>query len=146
MSGTIVTETGKGTFRQPWTKSDAGYRTLFLPPFAVDILMRRMVDSPANKSGAVFTTRNGTWRQVSNWERLWNRVVDDTAYDWVTFHTFRKSVATLIDQTVDSKAAQAQLGHANEDITLEHYIHKAKVAPDLTDYLERFRPPTTPAT
>ena len=76
----------------------------------------------------------------------WNRVVDDTAYDWVTFHTFRKSVATLIDQTVDSKAAQAQLGHANEDITLEHYIHKAKIAPDLTDYLERFRPPTTPKT
>ncbi|MBB3043334.1 site-specific integrase [Nocardioides soli] len=146
VSGTIVTETGKGTFRQPWTKSDAGYRTLFLPPFAVDILMRRMIESPANRNGAVFTTRNGTWRQVSNWERLWNRVVDGTAYDWVTFHTFRKSVATLIDQTVDSKAAQAQLGHANEDITLEHYIHKAKVAPDLTDYLERFRPPITPKT
>ena len=115
VSGTIVTETGMGTFRQPWTKSEAGYRTLFLPPFAVDILMRRMIESPANKDGAVFTTRNGTWRQVSNWERLWNRVVDGTAYDWVTFHTFRKSVATLIDQTVDSKAAQAQLGHANED-------------------------------
>ena len=55
-------------------------------------------------------------------------------------------IADPHDQTVDSKAAQAQLGHANEDITLEHYIHKAKVAPDLTDYLERFRPPITPKT
>lgn len=35
--------------------------------------------------------------------------------------SFRRSVATLIDQTVDSKAAQAQLGHASEGMTLEHY-------------------------
>ena len=49
----------------------------------------------------------------------------------------RTSVATLIDQTVDPKAAQAERGHADEDITLEHYIHEAEVAPDLTDYLAR---------
>ena len=140
VSGTIITETGNGTFRQPWTKTDAGYRTLVLPPFAVDILMRRMVASSANKHGAVFPTRRGTWRQVSNWERMWNRVVDDTAFDWVTFHTFRKSVATLIDREVGIKAAQAQLGHDSEDITRDLYVHKAALAPDLTRHLEQFRP------
>jgi integrase len=140
VSGTIITETGRGTFRQPWTKTDAGYRTLILPPFAVDILMRRMVENSANRHGAVFPTRQGTWRQVSNWERMWNRVVDDTAYDWVTFHTFRKSVATLIDREVGIKAAQAQLGHDSEDITRDFYIHKAALAPDLSRHLEQFRP------
>ena len=142
VSGTIITETGKGTFRQPWTKSSAGYRTLFLPPFAVGILLRRQVENHANRHGAVFPTRRGTWRQISNWERMWNQVVDDTAYDWVTFHTFRRSVATLIDREVGIDAAQAQLGHEDSDITRDFYVHKAKVAPDLTVHLEKFRPST----
>jgi integrase len=142
VSGTIITETGVGTFRQPWTKSSAGYRTLYLPPFAVEILLRRQVENSANPHGAVFPTRRGTWRQVSNWERMWNQVVDDTAYDWVTFHTFRKSVATLIDREVGIEAAQAQLGHDDSDITRDFYVHKASVAPDLTMYLEKFRPTT----
>ena len=142
VSGTIVTETGVGTFRQPWTKSSAGYRTLYVPAFAVEILLRRRVENHANPHGAVFPTRRGTWRQISNWERMWNQVVDETPYDWVTFHTFRKSVATLIDREVGIEAAQAQLGHEDSDITRDFYVHKASVAPDLTRYLEKFRPTT----
>lgn len=140
VSGTIITETGVGTYRQPWTKSTAGYRQLFLPPFAVAILLRRQVENHPNSYGAVFPTRYGTWRQISNWERMWNGVVDHTAWDWVTFHTFRKSVATLIDREVGIDAAQAQLGHEDSSITRDFYIHKSKVAPDLTRYLEKFRP------
>jgi hypothetical protein len=52
-----------------------------VPPFVVDILLRRQVENRANPHGAVFPTRRGTWRQVSNWERMWNQVVDDTAYN-----------------------------------------------------------------
>lgn len=140
VSGTIITETGVGTFRQPWTKSRAGYRTLYLPQFAVAILLRRQVENRANPQDAVFPTRRGTWRQISNWERMWNQVVDDTAYDWVTFHTFRRSVATLIDREVGLDAAQAQLGHEDSDITRDYYVHKASIAPDLTVHLEKFRP------
>lgn len=140
VSGTIVTETGVGTYRQSWTKSRAGYRTLHLPPFAVEILLRRHVENRANPHGAVFPTRGGTWRQISNWERMWNQVVDDTAFDWVTLHTFRRSVATLIDREVGIEAAQAQLGHEDSDITRDYYVHKALVAPDLTVHLEKFRP------
>ena len=92
---------------------------LVLPRFAVGILLRRKVENPANPHGAVFPTRRGTWRQISNWERMWNQVVDDTAYDWVTFHTFRRSVATLIDREVDS--AQAQLGHPDSHVTRDSY-------------------------
>ncbi|UUZ59504.1 tyrosine-type recombinase/integrase [Nocardioides sp. B-3] len=68
----------------------------------------------------------GTRRHISNWERMWNQVVDDTAYDWVTFHTFRRSVATLIDREVGLEAAQAQLGHEDRDITRDYYVHKAR--------------------
>lgn len=142
VSGTVVTETGKGTFRQPWPKTNAGFRTLVLPPFGVDIVLRRTVEKAANPLDALFVTRNSTWYQVANLETLWNRIVDDTRYDWVTFHVFRKSVATLIDHAADAKAAAAQLGHTNERITIEHYIHKPKLAPDMTAHLESFRRPT----
>lgn len=140
VSGTIITETGVGTYRQSWAKTTAGYRTLYLPPFAVGLLLRRRVENHANPHDAVFPTRRGTWRQVSNWERMWNQVVDGTAFDWVTFHTFRRSVATLIDREVGIEAARAQLGHEDSDITRDFYVHEASLAPDLTVHLERFRP------
>lgn len=140
VSGTIITAPGLGTFRQPWPKSRAGFRTLYLPTFAIGILLRRRIDNPANRFDAVFSTRRGTWRQVSNWERMWNQVVDGTGFDWVTFHTLRRSVATLIDREIGLEAAQAQLGHDNSGITRDFYVHKASVAPDLTAQLEKFRP------
>lgn len=139
VSGTVVTETGKGTYRKPRLKSDAGYRTLTLPDEARDIILRRMVEKPGNPLDAVFATRNGTWFQVSNVENTWNRVVDGTSYDWVTFHVFRKSVATLIDRSVDAKSAAAQLGHSSEQVTQAHYIHKPQQAPDLRAHLDAFR-------
>lgn len=138
ISGTVVTETGRGTFLQPWPKTDAGYRTLALPPFGVDLVLRRQVEKPANPLNAVFATRNGTWYQVANLETKWGRLIRGTEFDWVTFHVFRKSVATIIDASVDAKAAAAQLGHSNESITQQYYIHKAKVAPDLRSHLQAF--------
>lgn len=46
-AGTIVYVKGRGYHRQPWTKSDAGYRTLTLPRFAVHVLQQRHADAPA---------------------------------------------------------------------------------------------------
>ncbi|MCW2737808.1 MAG: site-specific tyrosine recombinase XerC, partial [Nocardioides sp.] len=54
ISGTIKTETGKGTYRKSKPKSDASKRTIALPPFAVDVLMRRRAEQPANRHHAVF--------------------------------------------------------------------------------------------
>jgi integrase len=56
---------------------------------------------------------------------------------WVTPHTFRKTVATLIDKEADTKSAAAQLGHASEDITDTYYIAKPILAPDVSDILEQ---------
>lgn len=142
VSGTVKNEKGMGTYRQPRTKTDAGWRTLYVPPFAVEILLRRIVENPPNEMGAVFPTRNGKWRQDSGWERIWRRVVKGTKYDWVTFHTFRKSVATLIADEIGLDAAQSQLGHDDGKVTSTYYVAQPDVAPDLTRYLERFRPST----
>jgi integrase len=138
ISGTIKTETGKGTFRKPKPKSDASKRTIALPPFAVDVLMRRRIEQRPNHYNAVFATRNGTWHQVGNIERRWRTIRADTGFDWVTPHTFRKTVATLIDRLVDSDTAARILGHSSDAITKEFYIEKDRTTPDVTHILQSF--------
>lgn len=138
ISGTIKTETGKGTYRKPKPKSDSSKRTIALPPFAVDVLMRRRVEQRANHYNAVFATRNGTWHQVGNIERRWRTIRADTGFDWVTPHTFRKTVATLIDRLVDSDTAARVLGHSSDAITKEFYIEKDRTTPDVTHILQSF--------
>ncbi|HEY0950518.1 tyrosine-type recombinase/integrase [Nocardioides sp.] len=138
ISGTIKTETGKGTYRKPKPKSDASKRTIALPPFAVDVLMRRRTEQRPNHYNAVFATRNGTWHQVGNIERRWRTIRADTGFDWVTPHTFRKTVATLIDRLVDSDTAARVLGHSSDAITKEFYIEKDWTTPDVTHILQSF--------
>jgi integrase len=65
-----------------------------------------------NENDAVFATRNGTWHQVVNVERRWRQIRKDTGYEWVTPHTFRKTVATLISEASTSELASRQLGHS----------------------------------
>lgn len=138
ISGTIKTETGKGTYRKPKPKSDSSKRTIALPPFAVDVLMRRRVEQRPNHYNSVFATRNGTWHQVGNIERRWRTIRADTGFDWVTPHTFRKTVATLIDRLVDSDTAARVLGHSSDAITKEFYIEKDRTTPDVTHILQSF--------
>ena len=92
ISGTIKTETGKGTCRKSKPKSDASKRTIRA----------------------------------------------DAGHDWVTPHTFRKTVATRIDRLVDSDTAARVLGHSSSVITKEYYIEKDRSAPDLTHLLQSF--------
>ena len=148
--GTLVYVKGHGIFRQPWTKSDAGYRMLVLPRFAVGMLMARKVTAADNPHDAIFASRRGTWLSPNNVRRQWRQARADTDLDWVTPHSFRKTVATLIKEEADTKSAAAQLGHSSEEVTTTYYIAKPVQAPDVSDVLERLaanpdrpRPPTT---
>jgi integrase len=137
VSGTIKTETGKSTYRKPTPKSDASRRTVVLPRFAAELLRVRREFATPNEHDAVFATRNGTWHQVVNIERRWRQIRKDTGYEWVTPHTFRKTVATLISEAATSELASRQLGHSSSQVTRDHYIAKPPVSPDLSEVLER---------
>jgi len=136
ITGTIKTETGKGTFRKDSPKSDASVRTLALPAFGVRLLRRRLRDRQESPIDAVFPTRNGTWQQVTNVERRWREIRKDTPIEWVTPHTFRKTVATLIAQSVGAETASQQLGHSSPDVTREFYISKPAIAADVAHVLD----------
>lgn len=135
--GTLVFVKGQGLFRQPWTKSDAGYRTVVLPQFAVGMLLARKLSAAENPHDAIFASRRGTWLSPNNLRRQWRQARADADLDWVTPHTFRKTVATLIKEETDTKSAAAQLGHSSEEITETYYIAKPVQAPDVSDILER---------
>jgi integrase len=134
-SGTLVYVKGKGYYRQPWTKTNAGYRTLTLPRFATDLLLRRQVNATGNPD-AIFCSRRGTWLSPHNVRRQWREARKDAGLEWVTPHTFRKTVATLLDREADTKTAAAQLGHSSEEITSTYYIEKANQAPDVSAVLQ----------
>ena len=136
VAGTIKTETGKGTYRKPTPKSDASVRTVVLPSFAAELLRLRLEFATPNTYDAVFATRNGTWFQVVNIERRWCQIRRDTGFDWVTPHTFRKTVATLVSEHVGSEQASRQLGHSSSQVTRDFYIAKPPVAADLSDLLQ----------
>ena len=109
-----------------------------LPDFAVAMLKRRRAAARENPNDAVFPTRNGTWQQVNNVERRWRQIRKDTGLDWVTPHTFRKTVATLISERVDAETASQQLGHSSPAITREFYISKPAIAADVAHVLDEF--------
>ncbi len=67
--GTLVFVKGKGFFRQPWTKSDAGYRMITLPRFAVGMLLARKVIAADNPHNAILASRRGTWLSPNNIRR-----------------------------------------------------------------------------
>lgn len=136
ISGTIKTEPGKGTYRKTSPKSDSSVRAVVLPDFAIAVLRRRQAALRENPSDAVFPTRNGTWQQVNNVERRWRQIRKDTGLDWVTPHTFRKTVATLISERIDAETASQQLGHSSPAITREFYISKPAIAADVAHVLE----------
>ena len=135
VSGTIKTEPGKSTYRKATPKSDSSARTVVLPAFAVQLLLRRAEALP-NDLDAVFTTRNGTWHQVVNVERRWRTIRKDTGFDWGTPHTFRKTVATLLSEQAGDEQASRQLGHSSSQITRDFYIAKPAVAADLSHLLQ----------
>lgn len=138
-SGTLVYIKGRGYIRQPRPKSDAGYRILVLPQFAVEVLRRRRDNANPGPDHPVFPSRRGTWLSPHNVRRQWRQARADAGLEWVTPHTFRKTVATLLDRRADAKAAAAQLGHGSEEITNEFYIEKAQLVPDMSTILDTLR-------
>lgn len=63
ISGTLVYIKGKGAIRQDWTKSEAGYRTIVLPGFAVGTLLARKITAAEKANDAVFASRRSSTRR-----------------------------------------------------------------------------------
>ena len=127
----------KSLYRQEYPKSESGERVLQLPQFAVSLLRRRKLAQEPNPLGLVFPSRAGGLIEPNNFNRRWREIRGDE-FDWVTPKSFRKAVATMIEEEADAATAAKQLGHSSEDVTRRYYIERSRLAPDVRDILERF--------
>lgn len=99
-------------------------------------LLRLQVTAAANVHDLVLPSSTGTLRDPHNLRRSWRDARASAGFDWVTPHTFRRTVATLIDRERSLEDAALQLGHSGTAVTSRHYIEKTGLAPDLRDVLE----------
>lgn len=108
---------------QEWTKTDAGWRVLALPPHVVETLRRRIADTAINTDEVLFPSPLGKVRNRSNTTGELRRLFDRIGFDWVTSHTFRKTVATRLDEAgISARQIADQLGHRNPSMTTDVYM------------------------
>lgn len=139
VTGTVIYVKGHGMTIQEHPKSTNSRQRYYLPPFAVEMLLRRQVQQlVANPWDVVFPSSTGTLRDPGNFRKQWRSARDDIGFQWVTPHTFRKSVGTLLANAEGMASASAQLGHSSEQITSRHYVQKTHEAPDMTALLQAF--------
>lgn len=144
VSGTILDD---GT-RQPWPKSATSRRVITLPAFTETALRAQVARGVPSREGLVFPSRTGGALMKNNVRRslraareyvAHEKDGDPREFDWVTPHTFRRTVATMIERERDIETASKVLGHSSSDIT-RVYLDRPAEAPDVNDVLDVLAP------
>ena len=145
LCGTIVSPTGKPTHRQPHPKTATSTRTVSVPSFAAEVLRARLSRiSSEDPDHLIFFTRNGTPLTTNNVRRRLRAVLDEAGIDVVTPHSFRRTVATVLDRAGGADLAAEMLGHTSSDITKKHYIEPDEtVNPVTAEILQSLAPRRT---
>lgn len=97
---------------------------LGLPTVVVEMLRRRRAVT-RNPLGPVFPGAFGELRDPSNVARELRRAFDLAEYPWVTSHTFRKTVATVLDDAgLSARQIADQLSHSRPSMTQDVYMKR----------------------
>ena len=140
--GTIVSPKGRPTARQPHPKTTSSTRLVSVPSFTAAVLRERLVvvadESPDH---LLFFSRNHTPLTTNNVRRRLRSVLQEVGITGVTPHSFRRTVATVIDRAGGADLAAEMLGHSSSEITKKHYIEPdQKVNPLTAEILESLAP------
>ncbi|MFF0501397.1 hypothetical protein ACFYU5_33725 [Nocardia aobensis] len=130
-----------GVRRVEGSTSVHDWRRMPLPEHAVQACREAMKDlevtGQPNPHAVLFPARNGSLRNPNNFGRAW-RAARGENYAWVTPHTFRRVVATVVDNAYsDPERAARQLGNT-EAVAKAHYIDIPATAPDNREVFERW--------
>lgn len=147
LCGTIVSPAGKPTRRQPHPKTAKSSRTVSVPSFTAEVLRERLVTiASEDQDHLIFYTRNGTPLTTNNVRRRLRSVMAEAGIEGVTPHSFRRTVATMLDRAGGADLAAEMLGHTSSEITKAHYIEPdEKVNPVTAEILEALAPRTREA-
>ena len=79
----------------------------------------------------------GGWRDPSNTQADLREAFAHAGFGWITSHTFRKTVATLMDEAgLSARAAADQLGHAHPSLTQDVYFGRGVASTGAATVLE----------
>ncbi|MCW2787346.1 MAG: site-specific integrase [Marmoricola sp.] len=133
ISGTVISPKGKPTFRQDHPKTSASRRTISVPTFTAEVLRQRLVAvSREEPEHLVFFSRNHTPLTTNNVRRRLRAILDEAGIGGVTPHSFRRTVATVLDRAGGAELAAEMLGHTSSDITRQHYIEPDEIVNPVT--------------
>jgi integrase len=140
INATAVRVKGRGMVIQERPKTAAGWRVLALPPFVVGMLERRAGElSMSSNAPVIFGSPHvRAIRDPSNTAADLRLVLDALGYTWVTSHTFRRTVATRLDEAgLSGREIADQLGHSKPSMTLDKYMGRGVVTAQAATVLER---------
>ncbi|QYH19305.1 site-specific integrase [Corynebacterium aquatimens] len=129
---------------RPTKDGGTSTRVVQLPKIAADAARDQLRDTGGTFDW-LFPTSTGThiskstaerWMREARheWEKA-NEAKGRPDVSWVTFHTMRKHVATVLSERVSVNAATQQLGHADTTVTQHHYISRPKAGPAVAEVL-----------
>ncbi|MFI2559997.1 tyrosine recombinase XerC [Nocardia farcinica] len=136
--GKVVRIAGVGLVRQDTTKTAASARTIPLPTFVMDMLKRRSTEPHPNEYGVIFPNTRGNLRDPNDFGAQWRKVRELFALPDVTSHSFRKAVATLIDDAaLSARIGADHLGHRNVSMTMDKYFGRGRQHPEVAALLDQ---------
>jgi integrase len=138
VTGKIIRVSGEGLQRVDETKSAAGRRTVPLPQFAVTMLRDRRALPYLGQQEVIFPSTAGTLRDPNNFGKEWRNAREELGVPAVTTQSFRKTVATLIDdEGLSARIGADHLGHSKVSMTQDRYMTRGRVHTQVADLLDR---------
>jgi integrase len=139
---TVVRIRGKG-LQAKGLKTSTSARVLMLPDWCVRLLESRR--EQVEGDGPIFPDARGGFRDRNIVASAYRKVRDGTPYEWVTPHTYRRTVATLLDGGgASARLIADQLGHSRVSMIQDYYLGRKSVAGEVAEVLnlhdpDRFR-------
>ncbi len=139
LSGTMIDHNrieGKPLHRQNTRKGGAPPHTVVLPEFGAKAIAD-LLACGSDPMAPLFANRDGGWMSLTNVRSQLRKALPPDL-QWVTPHSFRRTVATIVHESLGPAAAQRQLDHRQLVTTETHYIMKSSIGPDAREGLDQF--------
>ena len=139
LSGTLIDHDrieGVPLHRQETRKGGAAPHTVVLPKFGVKAIAD-LLACGSDPMAPLFANRDGGWMSLTNMRSQLRKALPPDLR-WVTPHSFRRTVATVVNDSLGPAAAQRQLDHRQLVTTETHYIMQPSIGPEAREGLDQF--------
>lgn len=122
-------------------KTHESMRRIVVPARAIELLRHRQEVVQPTRQGLVFPSMLGKLRDPSNTLNRWRENRDRLGYPEFTTHGFRKTVATMLDDSgMSARDIAEYLGHKHPSMTQDVYMERNRQSDKMAAAIEARRP------